>query len=316
MWLNIFFIAEHVLSVILTGHVGAGKSAAGNFFIGKKAFYTAIAFGQVTTESEDETAIIAQQSVQIIDTPGFMNALSPTSINVGELFHAASLACNGVPAVGIVIETNRGFDQSKVMVLQEFLSMFKEIIPYAFVLFTKVSSLMKDDEGQYQISTKDEQVLRAKIEKMLANPICPLPLLQLLQLTHWKYMTLETKYYNKQSDYSEFKCHEFVAHVGRIRENNKRKPSILRLMSISQSSCKKYKDGEKDLILQDTTSEVPSNVGNSPNLTKEQVIEAVMVSVSTVMGGVAGSLVGLPILGTVVGAGAGKVLGKLISNSN
>ena len=213
--------------MVLTGCVGTGKSLAGNFFIGKQVFVSKRAFGGVTTESAAETAIIAQQSIQIIDTPGFMDVLSSSDINVNELAHALVLSRNGIHAFGIVIDASTRFDKGINKALQELLSSFNDTIPYVFVLFTKVGCL-RNEEEQLQITGKDEQALRAEIEMMLADPACPPRLNELLQLTNRQYMTLESKYYSKQSDYREIKCNELVALVQRIQEKNGKKgPDII-----------------------------------------------------------------------------------------
>ena len=324
------FIVPCTLTVVLTGHVGAGKSAAGNFFVGETVFKAKRSFGGVTTVSAAATAIIAQESVQIIDTPGFMDALSPETFDFKELAHALVLARNGVHAFGLLIDVSKRYDQKMASSIKELLLGFKEIIPYIFVLFTKAGDLQDE---QLQITMKDEQALRAEIEKMLCDPKCPPQLLKLLQLTDWKYMTLETKHYNKQSDYSECKCNELVAHINRIQENNGRKTLHFGLMTLAQvefeKSSKRKKDGEKDVIMQDTTSNLqseiekaaeelkiewhPGGMGAFWNLVTNKLL---LQAFGTVVGAVLGASVGRPVAGAFIGQNAGMAAGKLANQSS
>ena len=322
------FIAKCTLSVMLTGHVGTGKSAAGNFFIGKNVFASRRSFGGVTTESAAETAIVAQQSVQIIDTPGFMDAMLPEKLKVSvkEIAYALVLARNGVHAIGIVIDVSERLDKSRVQGIEDLLSSFKKtIVPYIFVLFTKAGCIQKN-----VITKNDEHVLRAEIEKMLADPTCPSQLLQLLQLTNYQYMTLETESYDKQSDYRESKCNELIAHINQIKEKNGEAlilPAMNMAKAVYEKRCKQNEDCKENAdTIEDTVGDVqsvlekavhknvdnlqPGKMGSFWESTTEDIFEFTGI----VAGGALGSYIGMPIVGAVAGKGAGKVVGKLVHN--
>ena len=333
MHLNSFtfhFKAQCTLSVILTGDVGTGKSAAGNFFVGKEVFVSKRAFGGVTTESAAETAIIAQQSVQIIDTPGFMDAMLPNKlkVNLTELAHALVLARNGVHAIGIVIDLTARFNSSIAQGIEELLSNFKEtVFPYIFVLFTKAGCL----RNNVQIAINDEKILRVEIEKMLSDPKCPSQLSRLLQLTNNQYMTLETQSYNKQSDYHESKCHELIAHINQIKESNERKALNLPVMNIAkvayEERCKQNEDNKENAdTIKDTVSDVQSMLEKAAHKHEddmrpgkmdgfwEHATEDILEFMGIAAGGVVGSFMSMPVVGALAGKGAGKVAGKFVRN--
>ena len=321
----ILCIAQHTLTVVFTGHTGTGKSAAGNFFIGKEIFKSEVSFGSITTKSAAETAIIAQQSVQIIDTPGFMDAMLPDKIDTYELTHALILARNGVHAFGIVIDASKRFDQSYALSLQELLSSFgKKIIRYVFVLFTHAASL-GDKKEQLQVTGKDEKLLKAKIEKMLASPGCPPQLLQLLQLTNNQYMILETQCYNEQSDYHEKKCNELIVMINQVQEKNERKPLTLGIFilikEIYEQIIRKNQDGEEDI---NPVSEIQSSLEEAKKKHEpkigtgkmgsfwDSVAEDLFLTLGTVAGGAVGAYVGQPVFGALVGQGAGRAVGRFV----
>ena len=314
--------------MVFTGHTGTGKSAAGNFLIGKEVFDSEIGFGGGTTKSAAETAIIAQQSVQIIDTPGFMDALLPDKINTWELTRALILACDGVHAFGIVIDVSKRFDQSNALGLKELLSSFdKKIIHYAFILFTHAASLGENKE-QLQIGEKDEKLLKEKIEKMIASPKCPQELIRLLQLTNNQYMTLETRYYDKQSDYHKKKCIELIANINEIQEKNERKTLTLGIFIIIKAKyeerCRKNKDGEEYVdpvseiqsILEEATEKHKSKMGTGKmGSFWDTVAEDLFLSLGTVAGGALGVYVGQPVVGALVGQGAGRAVGRFVQDN-
>lgn len=309
---------------MLTGHIGTGKSAAGNFFIGKEVFISKRAFGRATIESAAETAVIAQHSVQIIDTPGFMDVLSSTNINVDELAHALVLSRNGIHAFGLVIDVSTRFDKGIASTLQELLSSFKDIIPYIFILFTKAGCL-ENGKKQLQITGKNEQVLRAKIEEMLADSACPSQLTELLELTSKQYMTLEAICYNEKSDYHEIKCNELVALVNQIQRKNGEKVLTSPLMNaakkIYEEKCRTNKDGKE---YNDTVGEIQRALAESFEGHKQEikagemrsfwgrVAESVCQVVGTGVGVAVGLYFGQPVAGGLIGNSAGKLAGNVV----
>ena len=79
------------------------------------------------------------------------------TFNTEELAHALVLACNEVHAFGLLIDVSNRYDQKMASSIKELLLSYKEVIPYIFV---KAGSL-QGDEAQLQLTTKDEQVVRA-----------------------------------------------------------------------------------------------------------------------------------------------------------
>lgn len=128
-----------------------------------------------------------------------------------------------------------------------------------------------------QITGKNEQVLRAKIEEMLADPACPSQLTELLQLTSKQYMTLEAISYNKQSDYREIKCNELIALVNRIQSKNEKKALTSPIMNAAKKTyekkCRTNKDGKE---YDDTVGEIQRALKEAAEAHKQAIRDGEM----------------------------------------
>ena len=156
----------------------------------KQFFFAQRSFGSVTIKSAAETCVVAGQNVKIIDTPGFLDAMSPTEVfNVAELSRAFVLAKDGVHAVGLVMDGSKRCDQYTADAINEILN-FPDIIPFVFVLFTRGGTLGKTESKQ-----------KIEIQRMLGEANCPSQLKNFMHAISNRYMILESVEYNKKSNY-------------------------------------------------------------------------------------------------------------------
>ena len=191
-------------TIVFAGITGAGKSAAGNFFLNKKAFQHKKRLIRVTVKSSAAISTICGKTVKIIDTPGFFDGFTPTEDNHKEISRALTPARDGIHAFAFVMDHSR-YNELCHKGIQQLLR-FEGIEPFLFVLLTHA------DEG----ATKTEA--DKYIQETLSDSHCPSGLKDLMHRAKRRVIMVESL--NKKEDYHAQKCEEFMTMVKDILRNN------------------------------------------------------------------------------------------------
>ena len=146
--------------------------------------------------SLSHTAVIANNLVTMIDTPGFFDPFDPDIGHViKEMVRGTQLAGEGVHAVALVIDLDCRISSSLSLVLES-LMQNSRLISSTFVLFTKALSWTGDND--------DEQ--RQSIKTLLQDSDrCPDILSHLMKQVKQRFIMLEsvepmgTNYHNSKS---------------------------------------------------------------------------------------------------------------------
>ena len=315
-----FFIDDSSLTIVFTGTVGVGKSEAGNFFAGKKIFDSDIDFGGVTTVSAAKTIQIDETNLQIIDTPGFMDAVNAELIDSQEIAHAIVLAREGVHAFGLVMKGNGRFDKASALALKELEVSFSEILPYIFVIFTHSAALGQQESTQ-----------KKKLEKMLANPKCPKQMNDFLQAINNRYMLLESVDYDRDSNYHNKKRKELLSHISEIQKERQSKPLTLNIMCFAKELYEKERkesgsgtQNSKENAYSGTVQKVHTAIAEASQSNKKYAKEGQMrifwkntaKAALVILGCTIGTAIGEPIgeihIGGQIGYAAGTIIVDLV----
>lgn len=298
------------LTVVFTGKVGVGKSEAGNFYAGKKVFLAKKSFGGVTINSAAVSCNVAGKNIQIIDTPGFLDAVKPEGIDYKEMAHAFMLARNGVHAFGLVIKSSERCDSSVAKALKEIMVCFPSVIPYIFVIFTHAAML-----------GENESLQKKQIVEMFEDSNCPQQLKEFLKAINNRYMLLESLDYNNKLSYHEVKCNELVGLIDQIQRERKSNPLSLRMMQAAQNIYNKNPE-RKDNYLR-SVNELQNTLEEAAKPNQQYMKEGQMgqfwrltgKATCVVLGLGIGTAVGMAVEMPQYGALAGYAIGKQIGDS-
>lgn len=194
---------------MVTGITGAGKSRAGNFFLHKEVFPHETGLTSVTAICSAATSTICDKTVEIIDTPGFFDAFTPTEENVKELIKTFILTRGGVHAFAYVISIGNRFNSLHERAIQEVLC-FKDLQPFLFVLLTHA-----DNKGG------DEKATCEYIKNELSKDRCPQGFKDLIDQVNNRVIMVESS--NSTEDYYVQKSKEFIAMIEHIQTINRNK---------------------------------------------------------------------------------------------
>ena len=241
-YVNIFLLAN--CNVIFTGVTGSGKSSAGNFFLNKEAFEAAWSLKPVTKARASVTGVVMGERITIIDTPGF---LDPSSLNTVEEFKGLAKAIvdmpNGVNAVGLLINIKNRVTSPDAELLEMLLAT-KEMLPYAFLVFTHAIVLGKTEKQQQQ---KLEETLKDKNE-------CPESLFSVLSKIDNRYILLESVNM-KGEGYYEKKSQELLDILETIMNKNE-KVYICALNVLGENLRKFSQLQDKDKVIEKVTADL------------------------------------------------------------
>lgn len=147
-------------------------------------------------------ANIGGKHIKIVDTPGLLDPQETTEDELEELANAILEVPNGIHALCLMIDVTKRIHKPDLKMLEQLL-IFKELTPYAFVVFTHTKVLGSTDSEQ-----------KNELNRML-NDSCPEILTKVIQKSSGKYMVLESVDKMEQG-YHTKKSLELLEHIESI----------------------------------------------------------------------------------------------------
>ena len=220
---------------------GVGKSTAGNFILNEKdVFSTEGGLFSVTDKCSAATSIICDETVKIIDTPGFFDGFTPTEENFREVSRALTLAKDGIHAVAFVMNLNARYTPHCEEAMQQLLRL-KGLQPFMFVILTHTKKI-----GATKAET-DEYIQ----QKLLQNPRCPTGLKDLMQMVENHVLMLESVD-SITENYGEQKRKEFIELVKALHKRNGYKVYVNPMLYYTAHIYEKVKLQQKSEIREKT----------------------------------------------------------------
>ena len=195
--------------VLLIGRTGAGKSAFGNFLLGREVFKSEPGLTSITGKS----CIAEDSNLYVIDTPGLSDAAEAFDNKeaLKEIAKGILLVVQdgdpGVDVILFVISAAVRFTRDEQNVLRYFEDM-ENFWPYVLPVFTNIDAIEKDNPEKY-------------ISELATNPQAPCGLQNLIKKVKDRFVTVNST--NLDKDYQDKKRDDILGHIDKLRNQNKGK---------------------------------------------------------------------------------------------
>ena len=276
--------------------MGSGKSAACNFFFGKKVFESKISFSGVTMDTDFHVQMIGGKLTKFVDTVGLLDSDCKTEPEFERLSKAILAVPNGIHAFGVVIKIGDRINAVEEQILEQLLHII-ELLPYTFVIFSNV----------YALGSHVEQQEGFEILLNESPPVLP----KLLEIINHRYIILESVL-NKEQDYYDTKVDELMKIVQSILAENK-EPFTCFLNNMTRQLLRSNKS-QKEIIdaLKADLKKIQDQAEDEKKKLQGRLLwKTVAMFIGTAAGAVAGATIGTALgpVGSAAGSTAGASLG-------